>query len=132
MEGQASASTGGSAVGAKSAEGQVSVSMGGSAMSARSAEVPASVSTGGSAIAASSAQVSRTVAKQLVNHGVCAGTVVAFKSNKFMIEYTDGTTAMVTKTALKKKLSPVLADVTAMATEGGGTRPAATILVQDF
>ena len=44
------ASTGGSAVCARSAEGVAFASMGGSAVSARSAEVPAFASTGGSAV----------------------------------------------------------------------------------
>ena len=42
---------------------------------------------------------------------VCLGTVVAFKSTgKYTIQYTDGTTAALNKTALKKVLSPTLTE----------------------
>ena len=53
--------------------------------------------------------IGRTVAKQTIGHGVCEGTVVSFASHgsKYSIEYTDGTTAALTKTALTKILSPV-------------------------
>ena len=45
---------------------------------------------------------------------VCLGTVVAFKSTgKYTIQYTDGTTAALNKTALKKVLSPTLTKETA-------------------
>ena len=49
----------------------------------------------------------------MVGHGVCEGTVVAFatRASKYSIQYTDGTTAMLTKTALTELL-PVLADET--------------------
>ena len=42
----------------------------------------------------------------MVGHGVCEGTVVAFTTHgsKYNIQYTDGTTAMLTKTALTKIL----------------------------
>ena len=52
--------------------------------------------------------IGRTVAKQTVGHGVCEGTVVSFTTagSKYRIEYTDGTTAALTKTALMKVLSP--------------------------
>ena len=46
-----------------------------------------------------------TVAKQTVGDGVCEGTVVSFTTRKYSIEYTDGTTAALTRTALKKVLS---------------------------
>ena len=55
MEGAVSASTGGSAVAAKSVEEVASASTGGSAVTARSAEGPASVSTVGGAVGARSA-----------------------------------------------------------------------------
>ena len=41
-------------------------------------------------------------------HCACQGTVVDFKSGKYTIQYTDGTSAASTKTALMKVLSPVL------------------------
>ena len=60
----------------------------------------------------------RTVTKQTVEHGVCEGTVVAFITlwSKYSIQYTDGTTAMLTKTALTKVLIPVVADEASAAT----------------
>ena len=61
VEGQASVSTGGSAVSARSVEGQASVSTGGSAVSARSVEGQASVSTGGSAVSARSVEGAASV-----------------------------------------------------------------------
>ena len=50
--------------------------------------------------------IGRTVAKQAVGDGVCEGTVVSFTTagSKYRIEYTDGTTAALTKTALKRIL----------------------------
>ena len=50
--------------------------------------------------------IGRTVAKQTVGHGVCVGTVVSFMTSgyKYCIEYTDGTSAVLTKTALTKLL----------------------------
>ena len=62
-----------------------------------------------------SVYVGRTVTKQTVGHGVCEGTVVAFITlwSKYNIQYTDGTDAMLTKTALTKMLIPVVADETA-------------------
>ena len=52
--------------------------------------------------------------KQLDGQTVCLGTVVAFKSTgKYTIQYTDGTTAALNKTALKKVLSPTLTKETA-------------------
>ena len=57
----------------------------------------------------------RTVATQLDGHCACRGIVVAFvrSARRYTIEYTDGTTAMLTTTALKKALLPVGADETA-------------------
>merc|ERR1712166_1279725 len=65
-----------------------------------------------------SVYIGRTVTKQTVEHGVCEGTVVAFITlwSKYCIQYTDGTTAMLTKTALTKVLIPVVADETSAAT----------------
>ena len=55
-----------------------------------------------------------TVVKQLDGQTVCLGTVVAFKSTgKYTIQYTDGTTAALNKTALKRVLSPTLTKETA-------------------
>ena len=56
-----SASTGGSAVSARSAEGPASVGTGGSAVGVRSVEVPASASTGGSVVSARSAEGAASV-----------------------------------------------------------------------
>ena len=50
-------STGGGALGARSAEGAASVCTGGNAVNARSAEEAASASTGGSAVGARTAKV---------------------------------------------------------------------------
>ena len=52
--------------------------------------------------------IGRTVAKQTVGHSVCEGTVVSFTTagSKYRIEYTDGTTAALTKTAIMEVLSP--------------------------
>ena len=52
---------------------------------------------------------------QLDEHCACQGTVVDFKSYKYTIQYTDGTSAAFTKTALMKVLSPVLTEQTAPA-----------------
>ena len=55
-----------------------------------------------------------TVVKQLDGQTVCLGTVVAYKTTgKCMIQYTDGTTAALNKTALKKVLLPTLTEETA-------------------
>ena len=53
-----------------------------------------------------SVYIGRTVTKQTVEHSACEGTVVAFTTceSKYRIQYTDGTTAMLTKTALTKIL----------------------------
>ena len=59
------------------------------------------------------------MAKQTDGHGVCDGTVVSFTTagGKYCIQYTDGTTAALTKTALTKVLSPPPVAVTAVATD---------------
>ena len=56
-----------------------------------------------------SVYVGLIVTKQTVGSGVCEGTVVAFTphGSKYSIQYTDGTTTMLAKTALTKILSPV-------------------------
>jgi hypothetical protein len=57
-----------------------------------------------------SAFIGRTVATQLATQQVCEGTVVAFtrSARRYTIQYTDGATAMLTTTALKKVLLPVI------------------------
>ena len=54
-----------------------------------------------------------------MEHGVCEGTVVSFTTarSKYRIEYTDGTTAALSKTALKKLLLPPPVASTAAAAE---------------
>ena len=62
----------------------------------------------------------------------CKGTVVAFKTSgcKYMIQYTDGTTAMLNKTALKKILSPEITEQIPIA-EPATAAAAAAVMVGD-
>ena len=59
--------------------------------------------------------IGRLVAKQSNEHRVCEGTITDFKASKYIIQYKDGTTASLTKTALMKVLRPVLVEATAAA-----------------
>ena len=68
--------------------------------------------------------IGRTVAKQTVEHGVCEGTVVSFTTTggcKYSIQYTDGTTAALTQTALKRILLPPQVASTAAETDAAST-----------